>query len=145
VYNDRKPGEVNMERPKHTNGSRLVIAAMGEVAAFSVPAVVQWPNNPAAGLPCAPDSEPSLSVPAREHPMAGPVFRELRRATRCGDDHEGMNGAIFYEVEGELRQFFLDGPTLFEDPNPIWLGHSVRHKEGETLAGLDDNTWRRAG
>jgi hypothetical protein len=43
------------------------------------------------------------------------------------------------------RQVFLDGRAHPQDPNPMWMGHSIGHWEGETLVidtvGFDDRSW----
>jgi hypothetical protein len=43
------------------------------------------------------------------------------------------------------RQVFLDGRGHPKDPNPMWMGHSVGHWEGDTLVidtvGFDDRSW----
>jgi Carboxypeptidase regulatory-like domain len=43
------------------------------------------------------------------------------------------------------RQVFLDGRSHPKDPNPMWMGHSVGHWEGDTLVidteGFDDRSW----
>jgi Carboxypeptidase regulatory-like domain len=43
------------------------------------------------------------------------------------------------------RQVFLDGRGHPEDPNPMWMGHSIGHWEGDTLVidtvGFDDRSW----
>lgn len=47
------------------------------------------------------------------------------------------------------RQIFTDGRELPKDPNPAWMGYSVGHWEGDTLAvestGYNDRTWIDAG
>ncbi len=52
---------------------------------------------------------------------------------------------ILYEWFGEVRQIFLDGRTLSNDPNPAWLGYSVGHWEGDTLVvdttGFNGKAW----
>jgi hypothetical protein len=43
------------------------------------------------------------------------------------------------------RQVFLDGRGHPTDPNPMWMGHSIGHWEGDTLVidtvGFDDRSW----
>jgi hypothetical protein len=43
------------------------------------------------------------------------------------------------------RQVFLDGRGHPSDPNPLWMGHSIGHWEGDTLVidtiGFDDRSW----
>jgi hypothetical protein len=43
------------------------------------------------------------------------------------------------------RQVFLDGRAHPKDPNPMWMGHSIGHWEGDTLVidtvGFDDRSW----
>jgi len=52
--------------------------------------------------------------------------------------------AVLYEYQTLFRQFFTDGRSLPEDPNPTWLGYSIAHWEGDTLvvntAGYNDRT-----
>src|SRR5207244_2482981 len=57
---------------------------------------------------------------------------------------------LFESGTGRYRQIYMDGRKLPEDPNPAWLGYSVGHWEGDTLAvesaGFNDRTWLdRAG
>jgi hypothetical protein len=43
------------------------------------------------------------------------------------------------------RQVFLDGRGHPQDPNPMWMGHSIGRWEGDTLVidtvGFDDRSW----
>jgi hypothetical protein len=43
------------------------------------------------------------------------------------------------------RQVFLDGRGHPQDPNPMWMGHSIGHWDGDTLVidtvGFDDRSW----
>jgi len=43
------------------------------------------------------------------------------------------------------RQVFLDGRGHPRDPNPMWMGHSIGHWEGDTLVidsvGFDERSW----
>ena len=52
--------------------------------------------------------------------------------------------AVLYEYQTLFRQFFMDGRSLPEDPNPTWMGYSIAHWEGDTLvvntAGYNDKT-----
>ena len=52
--------------------------------------------------------------------------------------------AVLYEYHTIFRQFFTDGRSLPEDPNPTWMGYSIAHWEGDTLvvntAGYNDKT-----
>jgi hypothetical protein len=52
--------------------------------------------------------------------------------------------AVLYEYQTLFRQFFTDGRSLPEDPNPTWMGYSIAHWEGDTLvvttAGYNDRT-----
>src|SRR5258708_28005229 len=44
-------------------------------------------------------------------------------------------GIMVTFAEGQpQRQIFLDGREHPSDPNPTWLGHSVGHWDGDTLA-----------
>lgn len=51
---------------------------------------------------------------------------------------------ILYEYQTLFRQIFTDGRALPEDPNPTWMGYSIGHWEGDTLAvttaGYNDRT-----
>ncbi|HTR36468.1 MAG TPA: hypothetical protein VMH80_11225 [Bryobacteraceae bacterium] len=51
---------------------------------------------------------------------------------------------ILYEYQTLFRQIFTDGRTLPDDPNPTWMGYSIGHWEGDTLAvttaGYNDRT-----
>ena len=53
--------------------------------------------------------------------------------------------AIFYEIDGAMRQIHLDGRPLPKDPFPSWLGYSTGKWVGETLvvetAGFNDKAW----
>lgn len=52
---------------------------------------------------------------------------------------------ILNEANSGIRQIFLDGRSLPEDPFPWWFGYSVGHWEGDTLvvesAGYRDDVW----
>ena len=52
---------------------------------------------------------------------------------------------MFFEWDHIVRQIFTDGRELPEDPDPIWLGHSIGRWDGDTLVvdtiGLNDTTW----
>ena len=52
--------------------------------------------------------------------------------------------AVLYEYHTIFRQFFMDGRSLPENPNPTWMGYSIAHWEGDTLvvntAGYNDRT-----
>ncbi len=43
------------------------------------------------------------------------------------------------------REIFLDGRELPKNPNPVWMGYSVGHWDGDTLVidttGFNDRTW----
>jgi hypothetical protein len=49
---------------------------------------------------------------------------------------------VLYEVDNTHRQIYTDGRKLPADPNPMWLGYSVGHWEGDTFvvdsAGFND-------
>jgi hypothetical protein len=51
---------------------------------------------------------------------------------------------VLYEYETIYRQVFTDGRGLPEDPNPTWMGYSIGHWDGDTLAvttaGFNDRT-----
>ena len=52
---------------------------------------------------------------------------------------------IFEDDLPSHRQVFLDGRGHPKDPNPLWMGHSIGHWEGDTLVidtvGFDDRSW----
>jgi hypothetical protein len=52
---------------------------------------------------------------------------------------------ILYEALHSYRQIYMDGRPLPKDPNPTWMGYSVGHWEGDTLAvessGFVNNNW----
>jgi hypothetical protein len=52
---------------------------------------------------------------------------------------------MFAFSDGMHRQIFLDGRALESDPNPIWMGYSVGHWEGDVLVvesnGYNDRSW----
>lgn len=52
---------------------------------------------------------------------------------------------VLYEYQTLFRQFFMDGRSLPEDPNPTWMGYSIANWDGDTLvvntAGYNDRTW----
>ena len=47
--------------------------------------------------------------------------------------------------DGMHREIFIDGRSLEPDPNPIWMGYSVGHWEGDVLVvesnGYNDRSW----
>lgn len=53
---------------------------------------------------------------------------------------------VLYEIQGAVRQIFLDGRSLpNNDPQPFWSGYSVGRWEGDTLvvesSGFRDDGW----
>jgi len=52
---------------------------------------------------------------------------------------------ILYEAVHSFRQIFTDGRALPKDPNPVWLGYSVGHWDGDTLVvesnGFKEDSW----
>ncbi len=52
---------------------------------------------------------------------------------------------IMYEANSGLRQIFLDGRPMPNDPEPWWYGYSIGHWDGDTLvvesAHFRDNGW----
>jgi hypothetical protein len=52
---------------------------------------------------------------------------------------------ILYEALHSYRQIFMDGRPLPKNPNPAWMGYSVGHWDGDTLAvessGFVENNW----
>ena len=53
--------------------------------------------------------------------------------------------AMFFELDGVLRQIHTDGRKLPIDPFPSWIGYSTGKWAGDTLivdtAGFNDQTW----
>jgi len=55
---------------------------------------------------------------------------------------------MFFLFEGNIhsfRQIFMDGRAHPPDPDPTWYGHSIGHREGDTLVidtvGFNDKSW----
>jgi len=52
---------------------------------------------------------------------------------------------LFEDDNPSHRQVFLDGRGHPKDPNPMWMGHSIGHWEGDTLVidtvGFDERSW----
>jgi hypothetical protein len=52
---------------------------------------------------------------------------------------------VMLNGDATYRQIFMDGRELEADPEPSWMGYSVGHWEGDTLAvetnGFNDRTW----
>jgi hypothetical protein len=52
---------------------------------------------------------------------------------------------ILYEAFTQFRQIHMDGRKLPVDPNPIWLGYSIGHWDGDTLVvesnGFNGKAW----
>ena len=52
---------------------------------------------------------------------------------------------LFEDDVPSHRQVFLDGRGHPKDPNPMWMGHSIGHWEGDTLVidsvGFDNRSW----
>ncbi len=52
---------------------------------------------------------------------------------------------MFAYSDGMHRDIFMDGRALEADPNPIWMGYSVGHWEGDVLVvesnGYTDRSW----
>jgi hypothetical protein len=57
--------------------------------------------------------------------------------------------AMFFELDGAMREIHTDGRKLPADPFPAWLGYSTGAWDGDTLvvdtAGFNDQTWLDAG
>jgi hypothetical protein len=57
----------------------------------------------------------------------------------------GLLVMLFEDDIPSHRQVFLDGRAHPKDPNPMWMGHSIGHWEGDTLVidtvGFDDRSW----
>jgi hypothetical protein len=57
----------------------------------------------------------------------------------------GLLVMLFEDDIPSHRQVFLDGRGHPKDPNPMWMGHSIGHWEGDTLVidsvGFDDRSW----
>jgi hypothetical protein len=58
-----------------------------------------------------------------------------------------QNPGLILMLDEDLtyRQIFMDGRTLENDAIPTWMGHSVGHREGDTLVvesdGFTDRSW----
>jgi hypothetical protein len=78
---------------------------------------------------CLPPGLPNLDV--------GPAPYKLVQTPRLV--------VVMYEVFGGHRQIYLDGRKLPADSDPLWLGYSVGHWEGDTLVidtiGFNDKSW----
>src|SRR5438093_6440608 len=52
---------------------------------------------------------------------------------------------MFFEGQHTVREIWMDGRKLPDDPDPRWYGYSVGRWEGDTLvvetAGFNDKTW----
>jgi len=52
---------------------------------------------------------------------------------------------MFFEGQHTLREIWMDGRKLPDDPDPTWYGYSVGRWEGDTLVvetiGFNDKTW----
>ncbi len=53
---------------------------------------------------------------------------------------------MLYEYDHVVRRIYTDGRALPEDPDPLWMGTSIGHWEGDTTfvvdtAGFNDKTW----
>ena len=52
---------------------------------------------------------------------------------------------MLFEHDHWVRQIWMDGRELPEDPAPTWMGYSVGRWEGDTLVvdtvGFNDKTW----
>jgi hypothetical protein len=57
----------------------------------------------------------------------------------------GLLVMLFEDDIPSHRQVFLDGRSHPKDPNPMWMGHSIGHWDGDTLVidtvGFDDRSW----
>ena len=57
----------------------------------------------------------------------------------------GLLVMLFEDDVPSHRQVFLDGRDHPKDPNPMWMGYSIGHWEGDTLVidtvGFDDRSW----
>src|SRR5215470_7062739 len=56
---------------------------------------------------------------------------------------------VILQEDLTYRQIYMDGRALETDPNPIWMGYSVGHWEGDALVvesnGYNDRTWLLGG
>lgn len=53
---------------------------------------------------------------------------------------------MLFEYDHVVRRIWTDGRKLPEDPDPLWMGYSVGHWEGDTTlvvetAGFNEKTW----
>jgi hypothetical protein len=81
--------------------------------------------------------------PAHCLPPGVPVLNTGNRMLKIIQETDLV--VILYEVFGQLRQIFLAGRILPEDPNPTWLGYSVGRWDGDVLVvdttGFNGKTW----
>ena len=53
---------------------------------------------------------------------------------------------MLYEYDHTVRRIYIDGRPIPKDPDPLWMGSSVGHWEGDTTlvvdtVGFNDKTW----
>jgi len=53
---------------------------------------------------------------------------------------------MIFEYDHTVRRIYTDGRPLPKDPDPLWLGYSVGHWEGDTTfvvdtVGFNEKTW----
>jgi hypothetical protein len=72
-----------------------------------------------------------------QSPTANCLPPGITQADLGSSPHKIVQGpgliVILYEAFGGHRQVYLDGRSLPVDPEPLWLGYSVGHWEGDTL------------
>lgn len=78
------------------------------------------------------------------HPVQLHTHPQPRKIVQTADEV-----IVFYESNGGLRQFFLDGRSLPKNPDPWWFGYSVGRWDGDALVvettGFRDDTWLDEG
>jgi len=86
---------------------------------------------------------------SKEDPVGHCIMAGVPRADNVPYPFKILNSAgelaILYEAVHGFRQIFLDGRPLPKDPQPTWMGYSIGHWEGDTLAvettGFNDQGW----
>jgi hypothetical protein len=86
---------------------------------------------------------------SKEDPVGHCIMAGVPRADNVPYPFKILNSAgemaILYEAVHGFRQIFLDGRALPKDPQPTWMGYSIGHWDGDTLAiettGFNDQGW----
>lgn len=90
-----------------------------------------------------------LETEGKDDPQARCVLSGVPREHVVPYPFKILNSAgvivILYEALHSYRQIFMDGRPLPKNPNPAWMGYSVGHWDGDTLAvessGFEENNW----